>query len=91
MMKDRWSEKPVHGKFPYQLGKEYIDIQKSSQQMKHSELKGETEGCITAAQDKALNTRYYNKHIMKEDHTDRCRMCHSQPDTVEHIISGCQT
>ena len=28
---------------------------------------------------------------MKEGHTDRCRMCHSQPETVEHIVSGCQT
>ena len=52
--------------------------------------KGEAEGLITAAQDQALNTRYYNKHIMKEGHTDRCRLCHSQPETVEHI-SGCQT
>ena len=28
---------------------------------------------------------------MKEGHTDRCMMCHSQPDTVEHIIPRCQT
>ena len=26
-----------------------------------------------------------------KDHTDRCRICHNQPETVEHIISGCQT
>ena len=26
MMKDRWSEKPTHGKFPNHLGKEYIEI-----------------------------------------------------------------
>ena len=29
MMKDRWSEKPMHGKFPNHLEKEYIDIQQS--------------------------------------------------------------
>ena len=33
--------------------------------MKHTGLKGETEGLITAAQDQALNTRYYSKHIIK--------------------------
>ena len=48
-------------------------------------------GLITAVQDQDLNTRYYNKHIMKEDHTDRCRMCHSQPERVEYTVSGCQT
>ena len=84
IMKDRWSEKPMHGKFPY-------NIQQPFQWMKHSGLKGETEGLITTAQDQALNTRYYNKHIMKEGHTDRCRRCHNQPEAVEHIIFGCQT
>ena len=59
--------------------------------MKHTGLKGETEGIITAEQDQALNTRYYSKHIIKQGTTDRCRMCHTQPETVEHIISGCQT
>ena len=59
--------------------------------MKHTGLKGETEGLITAGQDQALNTRYYSKHIIKQVTTDRCRMCHTQPETVEHIISGCQT
>ena len=53
--------------------------------------KGETEGLITAAQDQALNTRYYSKHIIKQGSTDRCRMYHTQVETVEHIISGCQT
>ena len=59
--------------------------------MRHTGLKGETEGLITAAQDQALNTRYYSKHLIKWGTTDRCRMCHTQPETVEHIISGWQT
>ena len=59
--------------------------------MKYTGLKGETEGLITAAQDQALNTRYYSKHIIKQGSTDRCRMCDTQAETVEHIISGCQT
>ena len=73
MMKGRWSEKSMHGKLPNHLGKEYINIQQSFQWMKHSGPKGKTEGLITAAQDQALNTGYYNKLIMKEDHIDRCR------------------
>ena len=57
--------------------------------MKHTGLKGETEGLITEAQDQALNTRYYSKHIITQGTTDNCRMYNSQPETVEHIISGC--
>ena len=51
----------------------------------------ETEGLITAAQDQALNIRYYSKHVTKQGTTDRCKMCHTQTEIVEHIISGCQT
>ena len=51
MMKYRWSKKPMHGKFPNHLGKEYIDVQQSFQWMKHSEPKGETVGIITGAKD----------------------------------------
>ena len=61
IMKDRWSEKPMHWEFPTHLRKEYIDIQQSFQWMKHSGLKGETEGLITVAQDQALTNSYYNK------------------------------
>ena len=77
--------------FPKYLDKDHIDMQLSFEWMKHAGLKGETEGLITAAQDQALNTRYYSKHIIKQGSTDKCRMCNSQPETVEHIISGCQS
>ena len=81
----------MHGKFPNYLDKDHVDVELSFQWMKHIGLKGETEGLITAAQDQALNTRYYSNHIIKQGTTDRCRTCHTQPETVEHIISGCQT
>ena len=89
VIKDRWKEKPMHGKFPKHLGKENIDKEQSFQWMKYSGLKGETEGLLAAAQDQALNTRYYSKHISKQGVNDICRMCHIQPETVEHIVSGC--
>lgn len=84
-----WSEKPMHGKFPRYLQSQNIDVEQSFQWMKHTGLKGETEGLIMAAQDQALNTRYYSKHVMKQENTDICRMCHQQPETVDHIMAGC--
>ena len=81
----------MHGKFPNYLDKDHVDVELSFEWMKHTGFKGETGGLITAAQDQALNTKYYSKCIIKQGTTDRCRMCHTQPKTVEHIISGCQT
>ena len=68
-----------------------MDVELSFKWMKHTGLKGETAGLITAADDQAVNTRSYSKHIIKQGTTGRCRMCHIKPETVEHIISGCQT
>ena len=91
LVKDKWKEKTMHGRLPKYLAQDHVNMEMSFQWMKYTGLKGETEGLITAAQDQALNTRYYSKHIIKQGTTDRCRMCHTQPETVEHIISGCQT
>ena len=68
--------------YAWYLEKDHIDQEMSFQWMKYTGLKGETEGLITAAQDQALNTRYYSKHIIKQGSTDRCRMCHTQAETV---------
>ena len=78
MVRDKWKEKAMCGRFSNYLDKDHVDVELSFKWMNHTGLKGETEGLITAAQDQALNT-------------DRCRMCHTQPETVDHIISGCQT
>ena len=90
MVRDKWKEKNMYGKFPSYLDKDHVDVELSFQWMKHTGPKGETEELITATQHQALNTRYYSKHIIKQGMSDRCRKCHTQPDTVEHIISGCQ-
>ena len=51
----------MHGKFPSYLDNDHVDVELSVKWMKHTGLKEETEGLITAAQDQALNTRYHSK------------------------------
>ena len=41
LMRERWSQKPVYGKFPSLLEKEYFDREQSFQWMKYRGLKGE--------------------------------------------------
>ncbi|KAI5731215.1 hypothetical protein M8J77_006429 [Diaphorina citri] len=42
-----------------------------------------------AAQEQALRTRNYDRHILKLEVDDKCRLCHSQTENITHIISGC--
>ena len=50
-MKDKWIQSQMNGKFPNYLSNDHIDISQSFQWMKHTGLKGETEGFIKATQD----------------------------------------
>ena len=56
-MRESWSQNTMHEKFPTLLAKGYIDTEQSFQWMKYSELKGEREDLVTAAQDQALKSQ----------------------------------
>ena len=43
MVRDKWKEKAMHGKFPNCLDKDHVDVELSFKWMKHTGLKGETE------------------------------------------------
>ena len=47
MVRNMWKEKAMHGKCPNCLDKEHVDVELSFEWMKHTGLKGETEGLIT--------------------------------------------
>jgi hypothetical protein len=50
----------------------------------------ETEGFIFAIQDGFTNTRNYKKHICGlQSVIDKCRICGTEGETIEHIISSC--
>ena len=48
IVRDKWKEKAMHGKFPNYVDKDHMDVELSFQWMKCTGLKGETEGLITA-------------------------------------------
>jgi hypothetical protein len=53
------------------------------------DLKAETESEIVAAQDQALNTKYYATKILRTETDSRCRLCQQLHETIDHIISAC--
>ena len=55
-----------------------------------SNLKGETEGPLEAAQDQAINTIKYQKMICDQQLKRKGRMCSQHEQKVDHIVTGCE-
>ncbi|KAL1446381.1 hypothetical protein WDU94_013936 [Cyamophila willieti] len=85
-----WRGKELHGRFPSELDKTHKE--ESVYYLKAGNLYPETEGFITAIQDQVITTKNYRKYILKERlENDRCRLCGSSSETIQHLTSGCQT
>ena len=88
--KERWIEDKRAGKFPVELEKPYIDKDASLSWLKKGKLSFDGERLITGAQDQGLLTKGFMKMAnLSED--DKCRFCHTEVESVSHLISGCQT
>ena len=57
--------------------------------MNKGDLKKETEGLITAAQDQALRTNAIKARIEKQDLSPLCRMCGAKDETTHHLVCEC--
>ena len=53
------------------------------------DLKAETESEIVAAQDQALQTKYYATKILNTETDSKCRFCQQFDETIDHIIAAC--
>jgi len=52
-------------------------------------LKAETESEIVAAQDQALQTKYYATKILNKETDSKCRLCQKFDEIIDHIKSAC--
>ncbi len=71
-----WRNKPLHGRFLRCT--EEVASSKSWNWLKSGELKKETEGLITAAQDQSLRTNVMKAKIEKANVSPMCRMCNKK-------------
>jgi hypothetical protein len=53
------------------------------------DLRAEIESEIVAAQDQALQTKYYATEIMNTGTDSKCRLCQQFDERTDHIISTC--
>ena len=82
--------KPQHGAFIRRLESiPGVDLGGSFAWLSACHLVPHSESYIFAAQELALFTRYHEKHILKSRNDDLCRVCRSEPETISHILFGC--
>ena len=100
MKEEKWKNKALHGlQYPRILEKPNVDTVTTNIRLP-SNLKEETggggsatketEGLLVAAQDKAINTRNYQKAKCGQQVESKCRMYSQHEETVDHIVSGCK-
>ena len=83
--------KPMHGKFYWDNERPSVGKEKSIVWLCCSGPKREMENLIIAAHDKALNTRYHQRNIMKQPNDSKCRMCYKAGEHIKHIVALCTT
>ena len=74
MKEEKLKTKVLHGQYLRILEKSLLDTVTNNKWLS-SNLKGETEGLLFAAQDQAINTRNYTKVICSQQVESKCRMC----------------
>jgi hypothetical protein len=62
----------------------YIDIL-----LVKGDLKAESESQIVAAQDQALQTKYYATKILNTETDSKCRLCQQFDEKIDRIILAC--
>ena len=56
---------------------------------RETHVKAENESEIVAAQDQALQTKYYETKILNTETDNKCRVCQQFDETIDHIIATC--
>jgi len=78
----------MHGQYIRNIDRQLISEDTFLWPLK-GDLKAETESEIVAAQDQALQTKYYATKILKTETDSKCRLCQQFGEMIDHIISAC--
>ena len=71
------------------IDRELISEEDTFLWLSKGDLKAETESEIVAAQDQALQTKYYATKMLNTEIECTCRVCQQFDETIDHIISAC--
>ena len=79
----------MHGQYIRNMDRQLISKEDTLLWLSKGDLNAETESEIVAAQDQALQTKYYATKILSTETDSKCRLCQQFDETIDHIISAC--
>ena len=90
-LKEKWKNKVMHWQYIRNIDKQLISEEDTFLCLLKGDLKAETESEIVAAQDQALQTKYYATKIFnrERERDSKCRLCQQFNETIDSIISAC--
>ena len=90
-LEDRLRGKVIHGVFRREMESPGVDRKGTSRWLTDGFLMPATEATVVAAQDGVLHTRAYRTRVLHKHKPgpEQCRVCHSGPETLGHILSSC--
>jgi len=81
----------MHGQYIRNIDRQLISEEDMFLWPSKRDLKAETESEIVAAQDQAIQTKYYATKILNTGTDNKCRLCQQFDEKIDHIISACPT
>jgi len=79
----------MRGKYIRNIDRQFISEEDTFFWLSKGDLKAETESEIVAAQDRALQTKYFATKILNTETDSKCRLCQQFDETIDSIISAC--
>ena len=79
----------MHGQYVRNIDRQLISEEDTFLWLSKGDLKAETDSEIAAAQDQALQTKYYATKILNTETGSKCGLCQQFVETIDHIISVC--
>ena len=89
VLKKKCKNKVMQGQYIRNMDRQRTSEEDTFLWLSKGDLKAETENEIVAAQDQALNTKYYATKILHTETDSKCRLCQKLDETIDHIISAC--
>jgi hypothetical protein len=89
VLKKKWKNKVIRGQYIRNMDRQLISEEDTFFWLSKGDLKAETESEIVAAQDQALNTKYYATKILHTETDSKCRLCQPHDETIDHTTSAC--
>jgi hypothetical protein len=89
VLKNKWKNKVMHGQYIRNIDRQLISEEDTFLGLSKGDLKAETESEIVAAQDQAIQTKYYATKVVNTETDSKCRLCQQFDETIDHIISAC--